>query len=77
MWQSDARAEPYIGEPDYDGYLKSFEDWKVKIVNLLNHHQIQLPDQDEQLWVGLRDKTHGRVFWGVMRRIPDDQAGTC
>jgi hypothetical protein len=43
--------------------------WVDKIVELLNHHQIQTSQPDKQLWVIMHDKDHGKVHCFVMKKV--------
>lgn len=45
--------------------------WKTKIMTLLNHHQISVIHSDYEYWVGMSEKTTGRVFWAEMKKFPN------
>jgi hypothetical protein len=42
--------------------------WVERMMNLLNHHQIQLVNPDLQIWVLMRDKDDGKVKTFLMAR---------
>ena len=53
---------PYSPYPNPEEIMKNeFPKWKGWIINLLNHHQIQLVDSDKQLWVVMRTKGDEQV----------------
>ena len=60
---------PYGNYPDLEALKKEFSTWKDKIVNLLNHHQIQLVDSDKQLWVIMNSKDDGKIHVAEMLKI--------
>jgi hypothetical protein len=41
-----------------------------KIIGLLNHHQIQTIEPDEQIWVIMNAEHDGRVHWSLMKQAP-------
>jgi hypothetical protein len=58
-------ANPYGDEIEYASLERSIPIWLSKITKLLNHHQIQLLDKNQQLWVimkGKDDKPHTYIF---------------
>jgi hypothetical protein len=57
---------PYGEYPNLDELKADFLKWKNKIVNLLNHHQIQLVNQTRQLWVVMRSRDDGKVHVAEM-----------
>lgn len=57
---------PYSDSPDLDKLKAEFPKWKDKIVNLLNHHQIQLVNSDKQLWVIMKSKDDENVHVAEM-----------
>lgn len=68
-------TNPYDKQADY-GVGALLPNWNQKIVNLLNHHQIQLIDQDYQLWVLMNSKDDGRVHAFTFQRIGDGKQET-
>lgn len=52
-------------QPNLD--FKKIQAWVMKIVELLNHHQIQISGGSSQLWVLMNDKDDGEVKWFVMK----------
>jgi hypothetical protein len=57
---------PYGEYPNLDELKADFLKCKDKIVNLLNHHQIQLVNRKKQLWVVMSTKDDGKVHVGEM-----------
>ena len=43
----------------------------AKIKRLLNHHTIQLIDEDKQLWVMMKSKTDGKAYVWESERVPE------
>jgi hypothetical protein len=67
-------ANPYGDEIDYASLERSIPIWLLKIAKLLKHHQIQLLDKNQQLWVimkGKDDKPHTFIFERI-DSIPKD-----
>lgn len=47
--------------------------WYGKVLWLLGNHKIKLHNSTSEIWVGMEEKTHKKVFWGFMITIsPDD-----
>jgi hypothetical protein len=60
-----------FGEPkDYVSFGSAAIGWLNKIKGLLNHHQIQLPEDDFQLWVLMVNKDDGKAWGFFMRKFP-------
>lgn len=60
---------PYSPYPDSKKIMREeFPKWKDWIINLLNHHQIQLVNSDKQLWVVMRSKGDNDVHVFEMQR---------
>ncbi len=57
---------PYSKYPNLDDLKADFPKWKDRIVNLLNHHQIQLVNREKQLWVIMRSEGDGIVHVAEM-----------
>jgi hypothetical protein len=57
-------ANPFAKPIDYEAYRQAFQSWQTKIVNLLNCHQVQLPD-DPGFWLihMLEDGKGKEVNW--------------
>nr|MBI1231876.1 hypothetical protein [Cytophagales bacterium] len=49
--------------------FKKIEAWVQKIMTLLNHHQIQLIDEDKMFWVLMQAKKDGRVHGALMEKM--------
>ena len=60
---------PFSIQNKADDVLKRLPSWLEKIRVLLNHHQIQLADEDQQLWVLMQSKTDGNVQVTQFQRI--------
>ena len=43
--------------------------WVEKIVTLLNHHQIEIRQPGQQLWVLMHGKDDGKVHWFIMKPL--------
>ena len=54
-------------------FLNSVPAWMEKIMRLLNHHTIQLIDDDKQLWVLMKSKTDGKAYVWEFERIPEGE----
>ncbi len=67
-------ANPYGTKADYGEFQQLLPEWERKVINLLNHHQIQLLDSDLQLWVVMEAVHDGRVHATVMQRVDDPEA---
>ncbi|MDE0625084.1 MAG: hypothetical protein OXH99_01675 [Bryobacterales bacterium] len=50
-------------------FLKDVPAWMEKIRRLLNHHTIQLTDDDRQLWVLMKAKSDGNVHVWEFKRV--------
>jgi len=53
---------------DYASLEKNIPCWISKIVTLLDHHQIQLLNEKQQLWVIMKGKDDNRVHVHLMER---------
>jgi len=54
--------------PDLTVLNTRFLEWQGKIVKLLSHHQVQLVDDDKQLWVIMQDERDGKVHVAEMQK---------
>lgn len=52
---------PFSPRRDVQRFLDSAPAWMRKIMRLLNHHQIQLIDDDQQIWVLMKAESDGKV----------------
>jgi hypothetical protein len=62
-------SNPFGKPKNYDGFWKAAPNWLAKIVTLLNHHQIQLPQDDLQLWVLMQNKDDGKPYGFFMKNL--------
>ena len=60
---------PFGPKRDAESFLKSVPTWMGKIRRLLNHHQIQLIDDDQQLWVLMQTESDGKVHVFEFERV--------
>ena len=52
---------PFSPKRDIQSFLDSVPGWMGKIMRLLNHHVIQLVDDDQQIWVLMQAKNDGKA----------------
>jgi hypothetical protein len=62
-------SNPFGKPKDYAGFWKTAPNWRAKIMTLLNHHQIQLPQDDLQLWVIMENKDDGKPWGFFMQKV--------
>lgn len=63
-------SNPYDEEPsDPEEFIERSGKWKQQILTLLNHHQIQLVDNDSQWWVLMEAESDGEVHVTEMKKI--------
>lgn len=62
-------SNPYNTQTDYGEFEERIKDWHKRILNLLNHHQIQLVDSKLQLWVLMKSKDDGKVHAAIMQQV--------
>ena len=60
---------PFSAPKDIDNALKNIPSWLEKIKILLNHHHVQLAQEDLQLWVVMQSNTDGRVQVSLFQRL--------
>ncbi len=58
----------FTGTFDYKLLERNIPIWITKIIALLNHHQIQLLNDKEQLWVVMHTAPEGKVHTALMVR---------
>lgn len=63
---------PFAQSKNIDNFIKVVPKWMDKIMTLLNHHQIQLVQEDLQLWVLMKSKTDGKVQVTIFQRLEQD-----
>ena len=63
---------PFSPKRDAQSFLDSVPQWMEKIRHLLNHHQIQLLDDDQQLWVLMKSRTDEKAHVFEFQRIGDE-----
>ena len=66
---------PFFRKQDPDTFLNSVPTWMEKIRRLLNHHTIQLIDNDKQLWVLMKSKTDGKAYVWEFERVSRGEFG--
>lgn len=60
-------SHPFFkGGFDYKSLESDIPVWITKIITLLNHHQIQLLNERQQLWVVMQGSTEGKVHTALM-----------
>jgi hypothetical protein len=59
----------YAGGFDYLTLENDIPIWIRKIRTLLNHHQIQLLNEKEQLWIIMKADSDGKVHTALMERL--------
>ena len=52
-------------------FMDSVPEWMKKIMRLLNHHTIQLFEDDQQLWVLMEAESDGKVYVHEFQRIEE------
>ena len=63
-------SHPFFkGGFDYNSLEKDIPIWIKKIITLLNHHQIQLLNEKQQLWVVMHAAPDGKVHTALMERL--------
>ena len=62
---------PFSTKQDPKAFLNSVPGWMEKIRRLLNHHTIQLIDDDRMLWVLMKGKTDGKAHVWEFERIAE------
>lgn len=60
---------PFSPKQDVPRFLDSAQAWMRKIMRLLNHHQIQLIDDDQQIWVLMQAESDGKVHVYEFERV--------
>ncbi len=64
---------PFSRRQNPKAFLESVPAWMEKIKRLLNHHTIQLIDDDKQLWVLMKSKTDGKARVWEFERVPEGE----
>ena len=62
---------PFSRSQNPEAFLAQVPAWMEKIRCLLNHHTIQLIDDDKQLWVLMKAKSDGKAHVYEFARVPD------
>lgn len=62
-------SNPYGFIISYEDFDKLIPEWTKKIKRLLSHHQIQLIDNQYQLWVLMESKDDGKVKTSIFQKI--------
>lgn len=63
---------PFSRMQNPESFLASVPAWMEKIRILLNHHTIQLIDEDKQLWVLMKAKSDGKAHVYEFERVSAD-----
>ena len=66
---------PFDQRHDTQSFLDRVPGWMNKIIRLLEHHQIQLIDDDLQIWVVMKAKKDEKVHLSVMEKIGEVDPG--
>jgi len=61
----------FAPSPDYRAFLDEVPGWLSKITTLLNHHQVQLVDNDHKLWVLMHAKEDGCAHVWLFEKVAD------
>ena len=64
---------PFSTKRDPNAFMNSVPVWMEKIRRLLNHHTIQLIDDDKQLWVLMKAETDGKAHVWEFERVPEGE----
>ena len=64
---------PFSTRKDSNAFLGSAPAWMEKIRCLLNHHTIQLVNDDKQLWVLMEAKSDGKVHVAEFERVRENE----
>lgn len=62
-------ANPFGRAKDYEGFARSAPSWLSKIKTLLNHHQIQLADDNTQIWALMVGEQDRKANAFVMKKV--------
>ena len=65
---------PFSRTQNPEAFMASVREWMEKIRVLLNHHTIQLIDEDKQLWVLMKSKTDGKAHVWEFERVDEGEA---
>ncbi|WP_100658798.1 hypothetical protein [Alteromonas flava] len=60
---------PFGAKKDFDNFIRIVPTWMDKIIKLLNHHHMQLVDDDLQYWVVMNGKEDGKVQVSLFQKI--------
>ena len=66
---------PFSAKRNAMDFLNGVPAWMEKIRRLLNHHTIQLTDDDRQLWVLMQAESDGNVHVWEFKRVPEGEVG--
>lgn len=65
---------PFSRTQNPEAFMASVPEWMEKIRVLLNHHTIQLIDEDKQLWVLMKANTDGKAHVWEFERVGEGEA---
>ena len=60
---------PFSPRRDIQSFLDSVPGWMGRIMRLLNHHVIQLVDDDQQIWVLMQAQSDGKAHVYEFERV--------
>jgi hypothetical protein len=66
-------VNPFGDAVDYRNLEKQIPLWMTKLKTLLNHHQIQLLNEKQMLWVLMQAKTDGKVHAWIFEKVDDPE----
>lgn len=64
---------PFKNRKNIDDFIEIIPKWIEKIIKLLNHHTIQLPNNKFQFWVIMQGKTDGKVHVTLFEKIKNEE----
>jgi hypothetical protein len=56
-------ANPFGSPIDYEFFGTNFQVWLIKIMNLLNNHQIRMPGDEGFYLIHMKEEGHNEVKW--------------
>ena len=62
-------ANPFGKAIDYDGLIAEIPAWRIKIINLLNCHQIKLVDDENMYLVHMKEERDNKVHVYTFQRL--------
>ena len=65
-------TNPFSQQKDIDEFLQTVPVWMSKVMTLLNHHEIQLTQDDLQFWVVMQANTNGNAHVTLFKRMNEN-----